>query len=134
MRKLITLYVPFVVLFVGSGRAVAQPFEIMWYTIDGGGGVSTGGSYTLAGTIGQPDAASGLAGGPYTLDPGFWPGALAAPTCGADLNHDGILDNGDIGTFIQFFLAGNLAADMNGDGFLDNGDIGAFVQYFLAGC
>ncbi|MFT5423434.1 MAG: hypothetical protein ACI89L_001211 [Phycisphaerales bacterium] len=56
------------------------------------------------------------------------------PTCTADLNGDGILDNGDIQTFVQFFLGGNLVADMNGDGILDNGDIQTFVLLFLAGC
>jgi len=34
----------------------AGPYEITWYTIDGGGGTSTGGPYVLTGTIGQPDA------------------------------------------------------------------------------
>jgi len=64
--------------------------------------------------------------------------AVVLPICSApcpvDLNGDGILDNGDIGLFVQIFLSGNLAADMNGDGLLDNGDIGTFVQLFLAGC
>jgi len=54
--------------------------------------------------------------------------------CPADLNGDGILDNGDINAFVQLFLAGDLDADINGDGILDNGDINAFVQQFLAGC
>ena len=52
-------------------------YEITWYTIDGGGGMfSTGGSYSLGGTIGQPDAGT-LSGGGYTLDGGFWGGATA---------------------------------------------------------
>ncbi|MFT5424919.1 MAG: polyhydroxybutyrate depolymerase [Phycisphaerales bacterium] len=54
--------------------------------------------------------------------------------CPADMNGDGFLDNGDIGVFVNLFLAGDLAADLNGDGILDNGDIGAFVALFLAGC
>ncbi|MFT5424331.1 MAG: hypothetical protein ACI89L_002126 [Phycisphaerales bacterium] len=54
--------------------------------------------------------------------------------CPADINGDGVLDNGDIGAFVQLFLGGDLAADINGDGILDNGDINAFVQQFLAGC
>ncbi|MFT5422850.1 MAG: glucose/arabinose dehydrogenase [Phycisphaerales bacterium] len=62
------------------------------------------------------------------------PDSCEQPPCPADLNGDGILDNGDIGEFINLFLAGDLAADMNGDGILDNGDIGAFVNLFLAGC
>ena len=39
----------------------AQSYSIDWFTIDGGGGTSTGGVYSLSGTIGQPDA-----GGPLT--------------------------------------------------------------------
>ncbi|MFT5424378.1 MAG: hypothetical protein ACI89L_002173 [Phycisphaerales bacterium] len=58
----------------------------------------------------------------------------SAGPCPADTNGDGILDNGDIGVFINLFLAGDLAADMNGDGILDNGDIGTFINAFLAGC
>jgi hypothetical protein len=49
----------------------AQSYDLSWFTIDGGGGVSSGGGYTLAGTIGQPDAAT-LSGGPYTITGGFW--------------------------------------------------------------
>ena len=57
--------------------ALAQPYSIDWYTVDGGGGTSTGGSYTLSGTIGQPDAAATtLSGGSYTLQGGFWPGLI----------------------------------------------------------
>ena len=59
---------------------------------------------------------------------------VADNPCAADVNGDGVLDNGDIGAFVQLFLASDLAADFNDDGILDNGDIGAFVQAFLAGC
>src|SRR5215475_6727025 len=54
----------------------AQTYSIDWFTIDGGGGTSTGGVYSVAGTIGQSDAGH-LSGGNYTLDGGFW-GVLAA--------------------------------------------------------
>lgn len=56
------------------------------------------------------------------------------PVCIADLNGDGILDSGDIQTFIGFFLVGSITVDLNGDGILDSGDIQAFIQLFLAGC
>ena len=52
-------------------------YEISWYTIDGGGGTSTGGQYVLTGTIGQPDA-DWSKGGKYELLGGFWPGG---PLC-----------------------------------------------------
>src|SRR5258707_9439926 len=53
--------------------ASAQNYSIDWFTIDGGGGTSSGGQYSLSGTIGQPDAGK-LAGGNYVLDGGFWGG------------------------------------------------------------
>jgi len=54
--------------------------------------------------------------------------------CPADMNGDGVVDNGDIGAFIVAFLSGDPRADFNLDGLLDNGDIGAFVAEFLNGC
>jgi len=60
----------------------AQTYKIDWYTIDGGGGTSSGGAYTLSGTIGQPDAGS-LAGGSYLLVGGFWGGAFAVQQVGS---------------------------------------------------
>jgi hypothetical protein len=59
----------------------AQNYSIDWYTIDGGGGTSSGGPYTLSGTIGQPDAGIHT-GGNYTLVGGFW-GAFAVQQVGA---------------------------------------------------
>ncbi len=46
-------------------------FALDWFTLDGGGGSSAGGAYTLQGTIGQPDAGA-LSGGSYALQGGFW--------------------------------------------------------------
>jgi hypothetical protein len=53
-------------------------YQIDWYTIDGGGGISTGGPYVLTGTIGQPDA-GWSAGGNYLLLGGFWAPVVAGP-------------------------------------------------------
>lgn len=50
----------------------AQTFSIDWFKVAGGGGVSTGGVYTVSGTIGQHDAGQTLTGGGYTLNGGFW--------------------------------------------------------------
>ncbi|MCK4783851.1 MAG: hypothetical protein KAV87_08890, partial [Desulfobacteraceae bacterium] len=57
------------VLFLVAAPGIAQgagQYELSWYTIDGGGGRSSGGPYSLTGTIGQPDAAYS-AGGQYEL-------------------------------------------------------------------
>jgi hypothetical protein len=69
-----------VALTVGNTSAsapLAVSYEITWFTIDGGGGESTGGTYTLGGSIGQPDAGV-LTGGGYTLSGGFWSGVGGA--------------------------------------------------------
>ncbi len=54
-------------------------YSIDWSTIDGGGGTSTGGVYTVSGTIGQPDAGT-MGGGQFTLAGGFWPGMVVPST------------------------------------------------------
>ena len=49
-----------------------QTYRIDWYKIAGGGGTSTGGTYQVNGTIGQPDASQAMTGGSYSLTGGFW--------------------------------------------------------------
>jgi len=63
--------------------APAQSYSIDWYKIAGGGGMSTGGVYSVAGTIGQPDASSALNGGNYSLTGGFWALIQVVQTPGA---------------------------------------------------
>ncbi|MFN2292208.1 MAG: hypothetical protein ACK2UC_13530 [Anaerolineae bacterium] len=58
----------------GDGTLVSlrTGYGLTWNTVDGGGYTfSSGGGYTLGGTVGQPDAGL-LAGGTYTLSGGFW--------------------------------------------------------------
>ena len=62
--------------------AFAQSYSIDWFTIDGGGGTSTGGVYAVSGTIGQPDAGGPMTGGNYSLTGGFW-SLFAVQTPGA---------------------------------------------------
>ncbi len=57
-------------LLTALASSRAQNFSIDWHTIDGGGGTSAGGVYSISGTIGQPDAA--MNGGGYSLAGGFW--------------------------------------------------------------
>jgi len=55
-------------------------YSIDWWTVDGGGGTSTGGVYSVSGTLGQPDAGV-MSGGSFTLTGGFWalPGLVQTP-------------------------------------------------------
>ena len=60
----------------------AQSYSIDWHTIDGGGVTSTGGVYSVSGTLGQPDAGK-MSGGNYSIDGGFWGLNAAVQTPGA---------------------------------------------------
>ena len=62
---------------------VRGQYSIDWFTIDGGGGTSTGGGYSLTGSVGQPDAGT-ISGGSFSLDGGFW-AVIAVQTPGAPL-------------------------------------------------
>ena len=69
---------------LGNGLcASAQDYSIDWFKISGGGGTSTGGVYSVSGTIGQPDAGGAMSGGNYSLTGGFWSLVAAVPTPGA---------------------------------------------------
>jgi hypothetical protein len=68
-----------VVLF--STLAAFSQYSIDWFTINGGGGTSTGGVYSVTGTIGQPDAGA-MSGGTYTLQGGFWSGLVVPSSTG----------------------------------------------------
>jgi len=57
----------------GPSASLGTGYDLSWFTVDGGGGLSAGGDYALGGTAGQPDAGT-LAGGNYVLAGGFWGG------------------------------------------------------------
>ena len=78
MKKIILL---FGLLLPAVG--FAQQYSIDWYKIAGGGGTSTGGTFTVSGTIGQPDAGGPMTGGNYSLTGGFWSLISVAQTPGA---------------------------------------------------
>ena len=69
IRLIILVGLALVVL--GSGPTPVQSYEIAWWKVAGGGGTSTGNTYTLSGTIAQTEAGS-LTGGNYTLVGGYW--------------------------------------------------------------
>lgn len=126
----VTLSVSVTVAFAGpSGGG----FELCWSTIDGGGGTSTGGGFTLRGSIGQVEAGGPLAGGDFELRSGFWPGAIP-DGCRPDLNNDGDLNFFDVSAFLQAFNNQEPVADFNGDGLFNFFDVSAFLQEFNAGC
>jgi hypothetical protein len=119
---------------ISVGAALAQDYVIDWHTVDGGGEMwSTGGSYDLGGTIGQPDAGV-MTGGAYTLTGGFW--AIPPCWCLADMNNDGQRNADDIQAFADCMTGGGsncACADLQADGVLDMNDVDDFVADLLAG-
>ncbi len=105
-------------------------YELSWSTIDGGGGRSSGGDFTLTGTIGQPDAAYS-SGGNYELLGGFWPGG---PLC--------IVSFDDYARFAEWWLEPDCnkennwcgGADFEPDGDVDFVDLERFVAEWLCYC
>jgi hypothetical protein len=70
-----------------AGEASAQA-SISRFTIDCGGGRSTGGEFTLGGTIGQPDAGR-VSGGSFVLSGGFWLGGGIVTAVNGDAPSEG---------------------------------------------
>ena len=66
-------------------RAWGQSYSIDWFKIAGGGGTSTGGVYSVTGTIGQHDAGGPMTGGNYSLTGGFWALISVVQTAGLPL-------------------------------------------------
>lgn len=84
-RSLVAAAASILVLTAAAQAQSGGPYELSWHSIDGGGGTSTGGPFSLSGTIGQPDAGGPLTGGAYSLIGGFWSVVSAFQTPGAPL-------------------------------------------------
>ena len=73
-RQMFILPIAAVALAIGGSTAAAQappPYLIQWGNLEGAGGLATGGTYQLGGTLGQPDAGVHT-GGSYKVLGGFW--------------------------------------------------------------
>ena len=132
---------PAMALSIGAGSLIAAPasaqLDLSWWTVDGGGGVSSGGGLTISGTIGQPDAGT-MAGAGLEVRCGFW--GVGAPTCYA--NCDGstappILNVADFSCFLTRYAAADPYANCDGSTtppVLNVQDFTCFLQKYAAGC
>ncbi len=122
MKKIIVLLVLTLSLPVMSMSD--GDYEISWSSIDGGGGRSSGGDYSLVSTIGQPDAAYSQ-GGDYEMLGGFLPGG---PLCFVEFE--------DFARFAQYWRDSgvDIPADLYGDGVVDWHDVGEFGYWWLYDC
>jgi hypothetical protein len=105
---------------------VHADYQIDWYTIDGGGGMSSGGIYTLTGTIGQHDASYSQSE-IFIVMGGFWP---AGPMCIVNLEH--------FANFAEYWLmtGPGLPADLYIDEYdiVNLDDLDVFLDYWLYAC
>lgn len=69
-------------LAFAAGILHAQTYSVDWAKTTGGGSTSTGGVYSVSGTIGQADAGGTSSGGNYSVTGGFW-AIYAVQTAGA---------------------------------------------------
>ena len=126
MNKIIST----VILLTLASSAFGQ-YEITWWTVDGGGGKSTGGGYALQGTIGQPDASVQPHvfelpnDSYYALSGGFWPGFNL---CVVDLD--------DLQNFVIYWLdsGAGIPADIDGSGNVNLNDFSDLNYYWMGLC
>jgi hypothetical protein len=117
-------------LVILTATVASGQYELSWYTIDGGGGQSSGGDFSVTATIAQPDAAWST-GGEYELLGGFWPGG---PLCFVDFE--------DFARFAERWrdnpcnVGNNFCggADLNRLDGVDFEDVKMFVDQWLCYC
>ena len=119
-------------LLAGATPAAHAVLNVDWYSMDGGGGTTSGGTLAVHSTQGQVDAHV-VSGGTYVLSGGF----RAISHCAAsDTNEDGYVDVVDLLDLVYAFGTDrgdpgyNSAADFNADGHVDVVDLLTLVYAF----
>lgn len=124
-------------LTLSSAAGAGDPpvFEIPWYSIDGGGGTSEGGQFTVTGTIGQHDTGT-MTGGEFEISGGFWAASSLLQLPG-DCEHDGDVDLDDYVCFFACALGPGQGLqpdcepfDLDNDGDVDIADYAIFGFQF----
>ncbi len=130
-------------LLVATGVAIAGELTIGWWTVDGSGAMSTtGGTFELSGTIGQPDAGVVVTGGTYELTGGFWAIPPATPYTPGDMNCDTYINFDDINPFITAMVSQAeyeaaypdcywLNGDVDANGVVNFDDISPFIDLLV---
>ncbi len=116
--------------------APAQP-SIPWFAIGAGGGTSSGGAWTLSGTIGQAGADT-LTGGGLSDQGGFWGWEPTACYANCDASTTApVLNVLDFSCFLNRFAAGDTYTNCDGSTtapILNILDFSCFLNAFARGC
>lgn len=81
MKHLLIIITLLFLLATPAALAQGNGYDLSWWTVDSGGGSSSGGSYSLNSSIGQAEPGT-FSGGGYLLSGGFWFGQGAAAETG----------------------------------------------------
>lgn len=112
-------------------------YDITSFTVDGGGGTSSGTGFVLSGTAGQSDAtAVTLTGDGFALTGGFWPAASSVVACVGDVTGDGVTNLADLGTLFGNWnqvVPPNTGGDLTGDGVVNLADLGVMFADWNCG-
>ena len=129
----------FIIATAVAAEELIPAYDLNWFTIDHGGGISAAGGYDMHGTIGQLDASPALTGsgggGTFSMSPGYWPGVEPEPLCPADIAPAGIGDGvvnimdllAVVAAWGQSGPPGSIPADVNDDGSVNILDLLAVV-------
>lgn len=111
------------ILVLLSGALRAE-YSIGRYSMSGGGGTSSGGTYIVTGTIAQAEAGYSE-GGVYEVFSGFWPAHLSC-----------VVDLADFANFALDWLqtGAGLAGDLYADENVNMADFAEFMDFWLYYC
>jgi hypothetical protein len=70
---------PLAMMLITSAALAQGGLHLSRQVFTNSGGASAGGEYTLAGSVGQPEAGNSLSSGAYALAGGFWQGLAIEP-------------------------------------------------------
>lgn len=94
-------------------QALAENYTVDWYKIAGGGGTSTGGVFSVVGTIGQADAGATMTGSNFSVTGGFWSliGAVQTPGFPKLI----VVSSGGTGVKVMWTNSGSYALEQSTD-------------------
>ncbi len=114
-------------------------YDLLWNTINGGGGPLQADGYTLDGTVGQPDAGI-MSGGGIELLGGYWGLSDDSAVCYANCDSSTappILNANDFQCFLNKYAAADPYANCDGSTaapVLNANDFQCFLNRYAAGC